>query len=211
MLLSSISLVSAYHYGPDSPYINSPYSSGYGYNRPFSYLNNVAGNLDFTRNSFDLNRNNIISNRNALTSNNRYSNLNQDFRSLSFLDSILQQLNQDSDLNLRDGYDFNKGPCVTKNVRVNFHGKDNDFQIFQEICDNIEGNFFRDNRYSNTLSNSANTNRGYFGTNFINNRNFNEGFINQDVLNQNALSESLSQSSNKISTSFGKGDIVVFN
>ncbi|MEK6860756.1 MAG: hypothetical protein AABY07_02180 [Nanoarchaeota archaeon] len=207
ILLFSISFVSASHFesGPSS------YALGYGYSRPFSYSNTANGNLDFNRNSFDLNRNTFNLNRNALTSNNRFSNLNQDFRSLGFLDSILQNLNQDSSLNLNDGYSFTKGPCTTKVAKVNFHGRDNDFKITQEVCDNIQGNFFKNNQFSNSASNNLGVNRNYFGASLLNNRFSNEGFVNQNILNQNRFTEDLSQSQNTLQVSFGKGDIVVFN
>ena len=207
MLLFSISLVSANHfqYGPSS------YASSYGYYRPFNYNANTFTNFDATRSNFDLSRNNLAFNRNALTSQNRFSNLNQDFRSLAFLDSVFQNLNQDSSLNLNDGYSFTKGPCSTKVSKVNFHGRDNDFKITQEVCDNIQGNFFKNNQVSNSVSNNLGVNRNYFGANLLNNRNFNEGFVNQDVLNQNRFNEDLSQNQNTLQVSFGKGDIVVFN
>lgn len=209
ILLFSIPLVSAYHYGSDSPYFSG---DGYGRSyRPFAYSNTVNGNFDFNRANFGLSRNNLAFNKNALTSQNKYSNLNQDFRSLGFIDSYLQNLNQDSNLNLNDGYSFTKGPCSTKVTKVNFHGRDNDFKITQEICDNIEGNFFKNNQYSNSVNNDLGINKNYFGANLLNNRYQNEGSVNQNILNQNAFSESLNQNQNSLSVSFGKGDVVVYN
>ncbi|MEK6839793.1 MAG: hypothetical protein AABX72_02550 [Nanoarchaeota archaeon] len=126
---------------------------------------------------------------------------------LGYNQNTFQNYNQNSNVDASNGYDFTKGPCATEKIRGNFRGKDNDFTITREVCDNIEGNFYKTDSYNQNYGASGSQNTLAFDNQVYNNQYTNEYALDNDFTNRQASSST----QNIYSTSFGKGTRIVLN
>ena len=211
LILAFVSLAGSVHaygtYGQQS----LGYYGGYGY--PFGYQEST----DFYKN-FNFNKNaNTFTGSNSGSFQNSGSQFSDLFQSLQgsgsagFSNNQFQSVLQDNNLQLLDGYSFTKGPCVTETLKGNFHGKSNDFTINREVCDNIEGTFFKNNKLDNTLRSNNLINNNEFGTNAYQNQYSNQNTLNSNYQNQQAFNNAQSLSHQDLSVSFGKGTRIVLN
>ncbi len=185
------------------------YYGGY----PFSYQEST----DFYKN-FNFNSNiNNFNQKNDIFSENRGSQFSDLFDSRlssgtnGFSNSYAQDYLNNANVDLNDGYSFTKGPCAVEVVKGDFRGKDNDFTLVKKVCDNIEGTFYKDNNYMNSLSNSASADNNNFGANAYQNQYTNQNTLNNAYNNQQTLSTSQSLMQESLSVSFGKGTRIVLN
>ena len=184
----------------------------YGYNslpQPYGYREST----DFYGNyNYNNNLNSYTDSSFFKQNGNQFTNLQELYLnsgSAGYSNNYLQNFLQNENTNLNDGYSFTKGPCVSERIEGNFHGKSNDFTITKKVCDNIEGNFFKDNSYTNSLSNGASLNNNQFGVNAYQNQYNNQNTLNNAYTQQQ--SSSLSQQQQALSVSFGKGTRIVLN
>ena len=191
LVLAFVSLASVEAYG----LYGASSFPGYGYQESTDFYKN------FNFNSFS-------GSSQFQQKNNQFNDLNELYQSSGtngFSQSYLQDFLQDLDVNLNSGYSFTKGPCVSEVIHGNFHGKTNDFTITKEVCDNIEGTFFKNDQYKNSLNNGASVNNLNFGSNAYQNQ-----YSNQNTYD-NTYSQSASQQQQTLSASFGKGTRIVLN
>lgn len=126
---------------------------------------------------------------------------------LGYNQNTFQNYYQNLNVDATNGYDFTKGPCVTEKVHGNFRGKDNDFTLTREVCDNIEGSFYKTNNYNQNYGMSGSQNTLAFDNQLYNNQYTNQYASDNDFTNR----QSLSNAQNIYSTSFGKGTRIVLN
>ena len=208
LVLAFASLASVEAYGIYGNQGNS-YYGGY----PFGYQEST----DFYKN-FNLN-----SNFNAFSGQDSglFENSGRQFSDLfdsrlssgtnGYSNSYAQNFLNDANTNLNDGYSFTKGPCVVEVVKGDFRGKDNDFTLSKKVCDNIEGTFYKDNNYVNSLSNAASVDNNDFGANAYQNQYTNQNTLNNNYNNQQSYSNSQDSQHQDLSVSFGKGTRIVLN
>ncbi len=195
-----------------SHYDNGPSSYRYGSYSPYrNYFEQSAFTSDSSINRDDYSFSNSFLDRNSdLFSRDYHATSDYDrlfsdnLFSTEFQDSL-----QDSDLQFSDGYALTKGPCMTKTLHANFDGKDNDFTLTSSVCDNIQGNFYRDNRVDSQQRNS-------YG--FTNDRAYSDSFSDSSFVDdlftqdRDRFTEQNSQetgSSRFLETSFGKGTLII--
>lgn len=130
---------------------------------------------------------------------------------VGYANTFLQDFLQDNDVSLNNGYSFTKGPCVTEKIRGNFRGKDNDFKITREVCDNIEGTFFKDNSLNNRYVNSGQVGLNEFGNQAYQNQFNNQNTASRSYTNQQSASASEDIFQKMLQVSFGKGTRIVLN
>jgi hypothetical protein len=204
-LTVSVEAYGIYGYGS---YPNTGY--GYGY---YSYPHPYYESSDFYK-YFNGNQNsNSYSalNQGAFSSSgsqiDELEELGLSFGSSGYGQNSLQNVFQN--MNTNDGYSFTKGPCVTEKIKGNFKGKDNDFTLTKEVCDNIEGNFYKDNSYS--LGNSGQYFNGAYGVNGYQNQ-LNKQKSNSNIYNnQQSYDVSQDMQHQDLTVSFGKGTKIVLN
>jgi len=126
---------------------------------------------------------------------------------VGYAQNLFQNYFQNYNADVNNGYTFDKGPCVTEKIKANFRGKDNDFTIKREVCDNIQGNFYKTNSYNQNFGNSGSQNIFAFDTQAYNNQYINQYALDNDFTNK----QSSTSSQDIVSVSFGKGTRIVLN
>jgi hypothetical protein len=194
----SVEAYGLYSYGGYSNYPYRESTDFYGQFERDRYVNNFLGSSSlFSQNSGS-----------------QFSNYNQNTFGLNtdgFLNQNTQNLFEQSNINLQDGFQFSKGPCVTEKVHGNFRGKDNDFTLTREVCDNIEGTFFKDNNIGSQFSNTANVNNVNFGAQLNQNQLTNQNTNSQSFSNEQTNTQTQNILQHDLSVSFGKGTRIVLN
>ena len=197
VLVASISQVSVfashYTYGPSS------------FNEDFS-----------TRLNVDAFRTNRLNDRALLDRNifARNENLfDQDMSAVMRLlnDRRVENLRNDRDVLFNDGFNFNKEPCSTRFVKVDYNGKNNDVKISEQSCDGISGNFFKNNRVADvtrreSMVDTRNVDANAVLRNVIRNLDSRE---ERDSASRTADTERFDRIA--VDSSFGRGVRVVFN
>tara|TARA_Y100000310_G_scaffold340574_1_gene436892 strand:+ start:8492 stop:9118 length:627 start_codon:yes stop_codon:yes gene_type:complete len=188
----------------EASFFSVPYYGGSGQSS-FNGFDNANQNYDgFANYNQGFSNNGVVSNQ-VFTGN------SDSFYGNGFFNSNSGNLLQNGQVSLNDGYSFTKGPCATKTVNGNFVGKYNDFTISEEICDNIEGVFFKDNIYSNSINNNLAYNQANAGATVNNNQFTGSGLQNSFDLNANQFGSGNAGYTFGQATSFGKGTQIIFH
>lgn len=206
-LTVSVEAYGIYGYG-SYPTTGANYGSlgGYypqGYSEYSDFYKNFYGNKNTNTYSALNKGSNMYSGSNV----NDLQELTNSFASNGYAQNSLQNVFQNVDAN--DGYSFTKGPCVTEKVQGNFKGKDNDFTLTKEVCDNIEGNFFKDNSY--TAGNNGQFSNAVYDVNGYQNSLSKQNSASNSYNTQQAYDVSQNDQHQDLTVSFGKGTKIVLN
>lgn len=185
----------------------SSFPAPYGYRESTDFYGNFNANRNV--NTFTGSTDVLFQNRGTQSLD--FNELYQNSGNSGFSNAYFQNFLQNAHIDLNSGYDFTKGPCVTEKIKGNFRGKDNDFTIRREVCDNIQGTFFKNNNYAQSFSNSASQNALAFDTRAYQNQYGNRYMLDNDFTNKQASKTSQTSNQQSLSVNFGKGTRIVLN
>ena len=180
----------------------------YGYNslpRPYGHQESTDYFGNYNTNSFT-GKNDLLF-QNIGTQKRNFDEQYFTSGAVGYNQNTFQNFFENLNVNGNSGYDFTKGPCVTEKIKANFHGKDNDFTLTRDVCDNVQGNFYKTNSYNQNYGNSGSQNLLAFDNQLYNNQYINQYALDNDFTNK----QSSSTAQTIYSTSFGKGTRIVLN
>jgi len=187
--------------------IYGPYGFPSSYRESTDFYTNAA--LSTSRDAFSGKQSGSFQNSGSRSSTSQF--FGDDLAASGFTDESLQNFLQNININVNDGYSFTKGPCATEVVKGNFRGKSNDFTLTKQVCDGIEGTFFKDNSFANSINNNAQANTFTFGAQASRNSLSNQNQASNSYAQDQEFSKAQDFASRALSASFGRGTRIVLN
>ena len=192
--------------------VSAYYTGGSYYSRlPYYEQTNFFSNADISKQTLDSKDAFASYNQDVLSRYTNTRNKNQQLGALGYYNSILSNSKENSGLNLYDGYNIVKEPKAYRKIKVNNPGKKNDFTITETIYDGVSGNFYKDNRATNSLSRDYSVDQRSLGLQAYNIDNLNEGNSNRNAINVQGASSARTSSLKTLKANIGKGDLIILN